>query len=147
MGKLYLAYGSNLNLKDMKERCKNSILVGKTELEGFRLVYKGIKDGEAYLTIEPSKRNFVPLGLFNIGIEDEKVLDHYEGYPELYRKKYLPVNFNGEEIFGMIYIMNREFAYHLPSNKYIETCLQGYCDLGFSPKILRKAMQYTKRNL
>lgn len=35
--KLYIAYGSNLNLEQMRRRCPTAELVGKTVLRGWRL--------------------------------------------------------------------------------------------------------------
>ena len=34
---LYFAYGSNLNLFQMKRRCKDSVFLKKYELKGYRL--------------------------------------------------------------------------------------------------------------
>ena len=42
----YAAYGSNLNLKQMKSRCPNSKPFGKIILNDWRLVFKGVADLE-----------------------------------------------------------------------------------------------------
>ena len=42
----YFAYGSNLNLKQMETRCPNAELVSAAELEGFKLVFRGVLDIE-----------------------------------------------------------------------------------------------------
>ena len=55
MKRYYGAYGSNLNLGQMKVRCKGSRLVGSTSLEGYELLYKGSKSG-SYLTVEKKRR-------------------------------------------------------------------------------------------
>ena len=40
--KLYIAYGSNLNLKQMKYRCPTAKLVGKGTIENYELQFKGM---------------------------------------------------------------------------------------------------------
>ena len=40
--KLYIAYGSNLNLKQMKYRCPTAKLVGKGVVENYELQFKGM---------------------------------------------------------------------------------------------------------
>ena len=93
MEKFYLAYGSNLNLRDMSYRCKNDIPISSTVLTNYILAYKGASDGCVYLTIEPSKDDsIVPVWIFNISFFDEFVLNKYEGYPKLYYKEYLSIN-------------------------------------------------------
>jgi len=53
--KYYLAYGSNLNLTQMKHRCPKAKPIGTINLNGYRLVYKGSAEGYSYLTIEKVK--------------------------------------------------------------------------------------------
>ena len=64
--KYYLAYGSNLNLQQMKYRCPTAKPIGKINLEDYRLMYKGSEDNYEYLTIEKSKGSELPLGLFEV---------------------------------------------------------------------------------
>ena len=147
MSRFYLAYGSNLNLRDMSYRCKKAIPIGSTVLTNYRLVYKGSFDGYAYLTIEPSKDSLVPVGIFNISFFDELRLNKYEGYPELYYKEHFPINIESKEAKALIYIMKDNFDYHLPNDKYIDTCMMGYDYFGFDKKVLEDAFDYTKRKI
>jgi hypothetical protein len=66
---LYFAYGSNLNLFQMKRRCKDSIFLKKINLKDFRLTFRS-KYRAA--DIEPKKSSIVPGGLFDISKSDEK---------------------------------------------------------------------------
>ncbi len=147
MKRFYLAYGSNLNLRDMSYRCKKAIPIGSTVLMNYRLVYKGSIDGYAYLTIEPSKDSLVPVGIFNISFFDELRLNKYEGYPELYYKEHFPINIGNKEAKALIYIMKDNFDYHLPNDQYIDTCMMGYDYFGFDKKVLEDAFDYTKRKI
>ena len=51
MKKYYIAYGSNLNIRQMRNRCPGAKPVGITMIPNYELLYKGSKTG-AYLTIE-----------------------------------------------------------------------------------------------
>ncbi len=145
--KYYLAYGSNLNLKQMNCRCNNAKPIGTIVLEDYRLVYKGSKDNFGYLTIEPCEGYIVPLGLFEVTLLDILSLDNYEGYPTFYSKFYIPVMVGNKVKNALIYIMNENFDYHIPSIKYISTCMKGYNDFGFDTAILDKALTDTIDNL
>lgn len=145
--KYYLAYGSNLNLNQMRYRCPSAKPIGKINLKNYKLVYKGSADDYAYLTIEECEGYYVPLGLFEISIFDIFSLDAYEGYPELYSKYYIPVKMNGKTKKALIYVMNECFHYHLPSQQYIETCKEGYNDFRFNQSILDRALIDTFDNL
>ena len=83
--KLYLAYGSNLNLRQMARRCPSAELLGYTYLEDTRLIYRGSLSGY-YLSIEDAAGCRVPCGVFRITPRDERNLDRYEGYPNFYGK-------------------------------------------------------------
>lgn len=141
MKKYYLAYGSNLNIDQMKYRCPNARIVGKTKLDNHRLVFKGGYTG--YLTIEEAEGNYVPLGIYEITSNDEKKLDLYEGYPNFYYKKYIPVEINSKTVYALIYVMNEEFGYQFPTMDYINICKSGYRDFSFDNHILSEALETT----
>lgn len=147
MKKYYLAYGSNLNLHQMSYRCKSANPIGNVIIKDYRLVYKGSADQYSYLTLEQSKNSIVPLGLYEVSYSDILSLDLYEGYPKFYSKYYIPIKINGKVKKAIIYIMNKNFDYHLPSQKYIDICTKGYNDFGFDKNILKQALEDTKRNI
>lgn len=62
MKKFYLAYGSNLNIWQMKHRCPSAEIVGTAEIKGYELLFKGSKTG-SYLTIEKAENSSVPVGV------------------------------------------------------------------------------------
>ena len=66
MKEYYLAYGSNLNLEEMKFRCPTAKAIGTVMLDNYKLVYKGKTDDFSYLTIEECEGTYVPLGLYEI---------------------------------------------------------------------------------
>ena len=145
--KYYLAYGSNLNLNQMAFRCPNARPIGIMNLKDYRLVYKGRADEFSYLTIEKCEGSIVPLGLWEVSYFDVFSLDSYEGYPTFYSKYYIPVKIGDKNKKALIYVMNEYFDYHLPSEEYINTCLEGYENFGFDREILDRALKDTIDNL
>ncbi|MFR4838323.1 gamma-glutamylcyclotransferase family protein, partial [Ruminococcus callidus] len=85
MKKFYLAYGSNLNVKQMQFRCSDARIVGTAEIPNYQLLFKGSKTG-SYLTIEPKQGCIVPAAVWSVSERDELALDRYEGYPHFYYK-------------------------------------------------------------
>ena len=59
----YIAYGSNLNVEQMKHRCPDARVVGTATLEGWTLLFRGSKTG-SYLTIEPKEGSSVPVAVW-----------------------------------------------------------------------------------
>ncbi|MBR2578651.1 MAG: gamma-glutamylcyclotransferase, partial [Clostridia bacterium] len=123
--KYYIAYGSNLNVRQMMERCPLAKIKGVSEIPDYELLFKGSKTG-SYLTIEPRKNSKVPVAIWTITEEDEKALDRYEGFPTFYYKKEmkLPVTFlSGEtrNIDAFAYIMHENRKIGMPAFYYVET--------------------------
>ena len=138
--KYYLAYGSNLNVRQMRYRCPTAKPIGITAIPDYELLYKGSKTG-SYLTIEKKKGSLVPIVVWEVTAADEKRLDAYEGYPNKKEMK-LPVRLaNGKtkKLTAFIYIMHEERELGCPSLAYIRTCKEGYRNFGFDQKYLETA--------
>ena len=82
----YLAYGSNLNIPQMRHRCPTAKVIGTAEIKDYELLFKGSKTGY-YLTIESQKGAKVPVAVWEVKQGDEANLDVYEGAPRFYYKK------------------------------------------------------------
>ena len=139
MDKLYLAYGSNLNLEQMSHRCPTAKVVGATTIKDYALLFRG-QNGGAVATIEPIKGSEVPCLVWEITPTDEMALDRYEGYPFLYRKEIVKVKLGRKTVEIMVYIMNEGKPLNAPSCYYYSTILQGYKSAGFDVAILKKAV-------
>ncbi len=147
--KYYIAYGSNLNIRQMCWRCPDAKPVGTAVIPDYELLYKGSKTG-AYLTIEPKEGKSVPVAVWEVTAGDEKRLDIYEGFPNFYYKKEmrLPVRLiNGRtrKMNAFVYIMHEEHKIAVPSMTYIRTCEEGYHDFGFDVKCLYRAYLKSKK--
>ncbi len=137
--RLYIAYGSNLNLVQMKQRCPTAEVVKAAYLRNQRLMFRG--KGTAVATIEKFPGGKVPVLIWRLQPRDEHNLDIYEGYPHLYRKESRKVTVNGRRVRAMVYIMNEALhPYGTPSGSYFNTIRQGYEDSGFDAGILRQAV-------
>ena len=130
---LYFAYGSNLNHFQMKKRCKDSIFLKKINLKDFKLTFRS-KYRAA--DIEYKKGSLVPGGLFEISKSDEKKLDVYEDFPNLYKKYFF--NYQNKKI--MTYTMNKKTIFRYPTEKYLNTIKKGYRDCGIDIKYLSKVL-------
>ena len=139
MKTIYLAYGSNLNLAQMRLRCPTAKPLGTAVLTDYQLLFRG-GHGNAVATVEPKKGGQVPVLLWEIEPDDEKSLDIYEGYPYLYRKETVTVAYDGQEVSAMMYVMNRGRPLSTPNCYYYSTILEGYKDCGFDKAILKKAV-------
>lgn len=95
--RLYIAYGSNLNLGQMAGRCPTAKVVGKAILRGWRLAFRNVA------TIERCNGYTVPVLVWKLQPEDEAALDRYEGWPSLYYKENLKVSLNGKRRTAMVY--------------------------------------------
>ena len=86
MKRYYVAYGSNLNIRQMRIRCPHARVIGTAVINDYELLFKGSRTG-AYLTIEPKEESEVPVAVWEVTESDEAALDRYEGYPVFYYKK------------------------------------------------------------
>lgn len=140
MGKLYIAYGSNMDESQMACRCPDAGIVGTGTVEGYRLLFKGGRDF-AYATIEPEEASQVPVLVWEISDKDEGNLDRYEGYPKFYYKKEIPVLVNGECKEAMVYILDERNPLNRPSKQYHQILTAAYQKYGFDETVLIRALQ------
>lgn len=140
MSKLYIAYGSNLNLEQMANRCPTAKVVGPSEIKDHKLTFRG-PHAHAVATVEPCKGESVPVLMWQITPNDEKALDRYEGWPHLYRKETIKVKVDKKTVNAMVYIMNEGRPLEQPSCYYYSTILEGYQGAGFDVEYLRRAVE------
>lgn len=82
---LYIAYGSNMNVRQMAYRCPKAKPIGPVWLKGWRLVMKRVAD------VEPDSEAIIPAALWRITARCEEALDLYEGFPTFYTKHRLRI--------------------------------------------------------
>lgn len=139
MTKLYVAYGSNLNQRQMRYRCPTAEYVGSGVVEGYELQFKGNLHN-AHATIAPKEGACVPVGIWKIRQKDETRLDVYEGFPSYYFKRQIPVQMEDKTVTGMVYIMDQRMDFGNPSKGYYDIVRQGYEDCGLDTDVLDQAV-------
>lgn len=132
--KLYIAYGSDMNLKEMSDRCPKSQVYGKYELDNYKMTFKG----HGHANLEEEKGETLPILIWKITAECESELDKYNNYPKYYTKKELPLKIDGKILKALVYIMTKEkdIMKKEPSQEYLNTIRQGYIDNKLDSKIL-----------
>lgn len=136
----YIAYGSNLNLEQMRHRCPTAKVLGTAVMHGWALRFRGVA------TIERCKGAKVPVLVWSIQPGDEKALDRYEGWPHLYRKETVCVYLDGKQVTCMVYIMNGDrHPYRVPSSCYYDTIREGYQSFCFDTGVLDAAVEEASR--
>ena len=154
-GKVYIAYGSNMDFPQMEGRCPDAEFLGAGVLRNWRLMFKGSLTG-SYATIEKEKGLVVPVLLWRISAADEKRLDRYEGFPSFYYKKTVTVadvaavnaswSPKNGKCKGMAYIMDEKRGLRHPSHSYYGVLANAYRLFGFDMDILAEALDYSNAN-
>ncbi len=139
MGKLYIAYGSNLNLSQMALRCPTARVYGTGLLNNWELIFRGSMTG-AYATIRRKRGSAVPVVVWTIQTMDEWRLDMYEGYPTFYFKQDVMVDLPSGKKKAMVYIMDTRRLPSVPSSHYVQTVKKGYSDNGLDMIYLEEAL-------
>jgi len=147
----YLAYGSNLNVRQMRMRCPTAQVIGTAEIPDYEILFKGSKTG-SYLTIERSDGSAVPVAVWEVTAEDEAALDRYEGVPSFYYKAEMTLPIKGirsgkaQNRKCFVYIMHEDRPLGIPSGSYVATCLEGYENFGFDARLLYDAVDRSRRD-
>ena len=161
MSELYFAYGSNLDLDDLRgfeKRLKNNheqnledstnsknklfadsvdILSEIFFLPDYKLsfpVFSSSRNG-GVLDISPKKGHAVPGKLFKVDNLD--LLNKKEGAPNFYKKIDVTViDINGKSYDAITYTVNEEISsdFIKPNKAYVDIILKGYDDFGISEK-------------
>ena len=140
----YIAYGSNLNVPQMRWRCPKATILGTAILKGWELLFKGSKTG-SYLTIEEKDGGSVPVVIWEVTPADEAALDRYEGFPSFYYKKDIRLQYKGirsgrrRAVTAFAYIMHEDRPIGIPSDFYMRVCLEGYDTFFFDRNVLLAA--------
>ena len=139
---LYFAYGSNLDLEQMAQRCPDAEIVGPVRLENYELRFRG----SGFATVAPKKGSTVHGLVWKITPKCEQSLDRYEGYPRHYIKEAVTVQTaDGSKIPVMAYIMAEPMCRQpaLPYPRYYRAIQQGFEANGLPVESLEEAWNRT----
>lgn len=124
----YFAYASNLNQKQMRERCPDNEPMFTATLPNYKLVFLGWsrewRGGKA--SIRLSRGEKVLGAIYDVSEQCLKQLDKYESSYD--RLKVTVFNEDGEPIQAITYIKAGQSEETQPSPEYLAVIQQGYRD-------------------
>lgn len=137
---LNLAYGSNIGAQ-LLSRCPGAKFVGITVLKDWELLFAAQEHHDfGVATIRPCLGSYVPVAIWELTPEHERILDRYEGVDQhVYYKKTFSVEIDGQFEEAFAYIMTGGEKC-LPNHYYYTVIIEGYIQRGFDLGILSKAV-------
>ena len=137
----YFAYGSNMNLKQMKERCGDKWRkVGIGYVEGYELVFDGYSSlwggPTANIVENPAERVWGVL----FELEGFESLDVREGYPKCYTRGKVAVHVSktGQIVMAQTYIRPEPLKRGKPPRDYLDTIIRGARENGLPEDWIRR---------
>lgn len=125
---LYFAYGSNMERVQLKRRCPKAKFVSAAVLPDHTLVFSGSSRmwGGGIADIREMAGTKVEGVLWEISEAEQKALDEYEGYPELYLRKEVQVRTAaGNVVTASAYVMANPGREMAPSKPYLRLLISG----------------------
>lgn len=142
---MYFAYGSNLDLAQMRERCPSARKEARAVLQGYAIAFGGwsARWGGAVASIVPVLGSRVEGLLYRIEREDLRQLDRFEGCPLAYvRLTKLVTDESERKQRAHVYLQSAEWfeVSKLPSLRYFKQIANAYKRLGFDVEPLAAAV-------
>lgn len=138
MSQLYFAYGSNLWLKQIKNRCPDHKMIGRGVLKGYRWIISK----REYANIIGSSNDYVEGIIYEISSRDEERLDINEGVKTgLYRKEYLNIEKDTETVKCLVYV-DPTVEEGCAKSEYVNRINNGLIDANLSPEYV---MRYIRK--
>jgi gamma-glutamylcyclotransferase len=144
---LMFAYGSNLDLAQMRRRCPSAKPVDAATLSGHRLVFAGWSSRwqGAIANVVPSTRQTVQGALYELTREDMASLDVYEGG---YRRELVTVrDSSGQKRRAHAYVLDRPLPAGAPSVDYACAIARGYGAWSLRTRALTGAVKRALRGM
>ena len=135
--RLYFAYGSNLCIRQMNDRCPNNSKIGMGKLKGHRWIIT--KRG--YANVVKSSDEDVWGIIYEISMSDEDKLDVYEGVSrKCYVKENLDILIDGK-IQNCLTYVDPITEEGVPTSTYANTIDEGLCDSKLPEEYVEKHLR------
>lgn len=124
----YFAFGSNLNVEQMRARCPTSIVVSTARLDDWRLAFAGsssLWEGHGVATIEEHPGASVPGVLYLVSRSDLARLDRWEGHPRAYVRQPVDVDI-GDVVIRVWTYVKHGARLTRPCDEYLRAIAEGY---------------------
>jgi gamma-glutamylcyclotransferase (GGCT)/AIG2-like uncharacterized protein YtfP len=131
---LCFAYGSNLDVDQMRRRCPESRVVIPGRLRDYSLGFTSYSPkwagGVSDVIIHPEMEVWGVI--YNLSQRDLELLDAYEGYPDVYTRFQVTIH-SLEELFHdvWVYAVVKKQDNILPSKRYLDIIKNGADRFGF----------------
>ncbi len=121
---LYFAYGSNMNINQMNNRCPNGF---EKYINNVLSDYVLGFDQSGYANIKEQEESYVPGVVYKISKECLKSLDSYEGYPNHYNRLIVSLyDFSTRTALkSWVYIQPPENFGGVPNKSYLNIIIAG----------------------
>ena len=146
----YFAYGSNLDLPQMKRRCPSSKLISKGSLSGYRLTFNRFSSGWGGGVADVIKEQDSKVWglIFEISDTDLERLDRYEGYHKdwtsLYERWETVIDTpNGQISDVWVYTVVEKQEFVKPTLEYLQIIKDAAVKWNFPETYLLEAYVYS----
>lgn len=141
-GALYFAFGSNMNLGQMRRRCPSARLLGPATLADYRLAFVGssrLWAGGAVATLVHAPGVLAAGLLYVLSPADLAALDGFEGHPHHYRRRRMRVtDADGLSVRAHTYFLDDRPG--VPAPAYFWRIADAYHEYGFDISALTRAL-------
>jgi gamma-glutamylcyclotransferase (GGCT)/AIG2-like uncharacterized protein YtfP len=142
-GELVFAYGSNLSVAQMAQRCPSWEYVARAELPGHELVFAGYSprwDGAVATFIESPRRRVRGI-VYSVHVRDLQRLDSFEGVPRVYDRRRVLVRVAERLLPVHTYQLVGFDLLGVPSPAYVAVVAGAYRAWGFDRRHLVRAVR------
>ena len=134
---MYFAYGSNMCIRQMNERCPNNSKIGIGQLSGYRWIIST----RGYANVVKSSNDDVWGVIYKISIQDEAKLDGYEGVStKCYLKENLDILID-RRIKNCLTYVDPITEIGIPSYTYSNTINEGILDSKLPEEYVEKYLR------
>jgi len=141
----YFAYGSNMDQKQMKQRCPGSVFIDSAILKDYKLAFTIYAPkrhcGAADIVNAPGAEVYGLL--YTLTVKDLVALDGFEGHPNSYRRFTVRViNTADEKISAETYeVVNKATTHQKPSKDYLGKLITAAKAFNFSEEYTKNISQ------
>ncbi|HEB76696.1 MAG TPA: gamma-glutamylcyclotransferase [Nitrospirae bacterium] len=139
----YFAYASNINMRQMRQRCPSVKFLSRAKLKGYRLAFVLWSErwGGGVAGIIPDPGGEVEGVLYGISCDDLKRLDGFESVDRgrYYREKVMVELPDGSTAEAWVYLPHPDpRGPFTPSQTYLETIIEGAREHGLSGEFIER---------
>lgn len=144
----YFAYGSNLDARQMQERCPGAISVGTGSIKGFSLSFTrhSKKWNGGVADIIESPEGLVWGLVWSLSEENLSSLDQYEGHPTIYRRREMDIQMGPEKkITAWVYEVLQKKPLIEPSAEYLKVIVSSAAEVGLPSEYTASIAKFGKK--